>query len=267
MPAVRSLLSRLRGEERGLTLVEVVVAAMLATIVIGASAALFATADNSALGTQRQAQLLAVANQQIEKIRDQVKTNTSGFSALAMSCDPSSAACVPVPSGGSGAQLSYNSNVYTDPNHWVSSSSGCGANNEGYLIESNWDSSDEGPVSSVAPWTGCPTGGEPLLVSAGGIVTPYQTVTVGTGTATVYEYVTETYVGCAGSSVNSSLSACGSSTNSDARRLIVAVVPNNAGSLDRGVNSPQYMSTIFTNPVPSNQVNTSIGLSLGLSLG
>lgn len=250
-----------------MTLIEVIVAAALATIVIGASAALFATADKSALGSQRGAQLLAVADQQIEKIRQEVKTNASGFSGLTMSCDPSNTTCVPVPGSGVNGTLSYNTHVFTDPNHWVSSSSGCGSNSEGFLIESNWDSSNEGALSSVAPWTSCPTGAEPLVVAGGGIVTPYQTVTVGTGSASVYEYVTDTYVGCAGSTVNSSLGACGSSTNSDARRLIVAVVPDNGGSLDSGVNAPQYMSTIFTNPVPSNQVNTSIGLSLGLSLG
>jgi hypothetical protein len=249
-----------------MTLVEVIVAAALATLVIGASAMLFATADKSALGSQRGAQLLAVANQQIEKIREEVKTNASGFSGLSMSCDPSSSACVPVPSSGVNGTLSYNSHVYTDPNHWISGSQNCGSNSEGYLIESNWDSSAEGALGSVAAWTGCAAGAEPLLVG-GGIVVPYQTVTVGSGTASVYEYVTDTYVGCAGSSVNSSLSACGSATNNDARRLIVAVVPNNGGSLNSGVNSPQYMSTVFSNPVPSNQVNTTLGLTLGLSLG
>jgi hypothetical protein len=28
-----------------------------------------------------------------------------------------------------------------------------------------------------------------------------------------------------------------------------------------------YLSTIFTNPVPSNQVNSSIGLTLGSTIG
>jgi hypothetical protein len=71
-------------------------------------------------------------------------------------------------------------------------------------------------------------------------------------------YVTDTYVGC-----TSAASTCAG----DARRLIVAVVPDNHGRLDIGQNSPAYVSTIFTNPVPSNQSNSSIGLTLGLNIG
>lgn len=253
-----------RPGEAGFTLIEVVVAAGLSALVIGASAALFVNGDNSALASQRQSQLLAVANQQIEQVRQLVKT--TGFSGLAMSCDPSSSACVPVPTGGVNGTLSGSSTVFTDPNHWVASSSGCGTSSEGFYIESNYDNSTEGALANVYPWTGCPTGAEPLYIQGGGFVTPYHTVTVGSGSATVYEYVTETYVGCASQSVNSSLSACGTATNADARRLVVAVVPNN-GALNQGPNAPQVVSTIFTNPVPSNQVNTSIGLTLGLQLG
>src|SRR5581483_8558610 len=74
--ALRTLRARLRSApQAGFTLIEVVVASALAAIVIGATAALFVTGSNSALGTQRQSQLLAVANQQIESVRQLVKTS------------------------------------------------------------------------------------------------------------------------------------------------------------------------------------------------
>lgn len=250
---------RLRaGGEDGFSLIEVIVAAALAVIVIGASADLFVQSNDSSLSSQRQAQLIAVADQQIEHIREQVKTNSGGFSALAMRS---------APNAGTSSTLSYSSATHTDPNDFVSSASGCGSSNAGYLIEANYDSSTEGTAAGVAPWSGCAAGAEPLLVQSGGIVTPKQTVGYGSGTATVYEYVTETYVGCGDATVNPSLAACGASTAGDARRLIVAVLPDGVGGFDKGPNSPQYVSTIFTNPVPSNQVNTSIGLTLGVNIG
>ena len=244
------------GGESGFTIIEVMVAAALGALVIGAGAALFAQSNDSALGSQRQSQLLAVADQQIEQIREQVKTNPAGFSALAMSA---------APSAGTNSTLSYSNTAHVDPNDFVSSSTGCGPNNAGYLIEANYNSTTEGLAPTVSPWTGCATGAEPLVIAAGGIVTPKQTVTLGSGTATVYSYVTDTYVGC---TTAGGLGNCSSATG-DVRRLVVAVVPGNGGRTTNniGPNAPAFVSTIFANPVPTNQVNSSIGLTLGLSLG
>lgn len=245
-----------RGEA-GVSLIEVMIGAMIAIIVIGASASLFAKANDSSLASQRQSELLAVADQQIENIREAVKTNGRGFSALAMNA---------APAAGTNSTLSYSSTTHTDPNDFVSSSTGCGSNNAGYLIEANYDTTSEGIAPGVASWTGCATGAEPIVVQAGGIVTPKQAnITVGSDIATVYSYVTDTYIGCS-SSVNSSLGPCSSATG-DARRVVVAVLLNNHGRKDIGQNSPVYVSTVFTNPVPTNQVNSSIGLTLGLSIG
>ncbi len=239
--------------EHGATLVEVLVAAMIAVIIIGASAVLFSRSSDSSLAAQRQSELVAVADQQIENIRQEVKTNANGFSALAMSS---------APAAGTNSKLSFSTATHTDPNDFVASGSGCGSSNAGYLIENNYDNTSEGVASSVAPWSGCATGAEPLLVQSGGLVTPEQTdVTVGSDTATVYTYVTDTYVGC-----SSSLGSC-SSTIDDARRVVVAVVPNNGGRNDIGQSSPVYMSTVFANSVPSNQVNNSVGLTLGVNIG
>ncbi|MEA2159113.1 MAG: hypothetical protein QOD66_1493 [Solirubrobacteraceae bacterium] len=237
--------------EQGFTMLEVLVAALISAIIIGAGAELFSVGDDSSLAAQRQSALIAVADQQIENIRQSVKTG--GFASLAMSTAPAAP---------SNSTLSYSSTAHTDPNDFVSSSSGCGATNAGYLIEANYDSTSEGIAPGVAPWSGCTTGAEPLMVQSGGIVTPKQTnVPLGSDTATVYTYVTETYVGC-----SSSLGSCTAAAG-DARRVIVAVLPNNGGRYDIGQNSPVYLSTIFTNPVPTNQVNNSIGLTVGANLG
>jgi Tfp pilus assembly protein PilW len=241
-------MSRVR-DERGDTLIEIVVAAMLAALVIAAATALFVSGNDVSLAAQRQAELISVADQQIENIRQQVKTQ--GFSSLAMSA---------LPATGSSATLSYSSKTDVDPNHFAVAASGCGLSNEGYTIETNYDNTSEG-TASIPAESGCGTGVEPLLAQSGGFVTPQQTnVTVGSGTATVDSYVTDTNVGC-----NTTLGS-GLCTN-DARRVIVAVTFNNAGRYDIGGTSPVYVSTIFTNPTPTNAPNSSAGLTLGVQLG
>jgi type II secretory pathway pseudopilin PulG len=148
-------------DEQGFTMVEVLLAAVMSVIVIGAGATLFSTGNDSSLASQRQTELISVADQQIENIRQAVKT--SGFTALAMKSAPAAA---------TNSTLTYGSTTHTDPNDFVSNSTGCGTSNAGYLIEANYDSSSEGIAPGVASWTGCATGAEPLVVQSGGIVTP-----------------------------------------------------------------------------------------------
>jgi hypothetical protein len=180
-----------------------------------------------------------------------------------------------------------NGTIDTDPNAFVSGS--C------YLIETNWDKTPATgtTVSGVSGWPACggASGAEPLVVGTGSplvapLVTPSQTIQNGSLTYTVDEYVTDTNIGCNPSVTGASNcynptapgTACTTTCWSplgDAKRVTVAVVmsnggTNNAGSSANariGQNSPVYVSTIFTNPVPSNQSNSSIGLSLGLNLG
>lgn len=266
------------GGEQGFTIIETLVAALMLALVVAAASGLFITGNDNSLASQRNSELISVADQQIEAVREKVKTD--GFDALAMSATPTA---------GAGTTLAYSSTTYTDPNSFISSGTGCGASGLGYAIESNYDDTSQGPAPRVVPWSGCTDTSsvvaEPLEVLSGGFVTWQQTnVPVGSDTATVDTYVTDTYVGCT-TSVGANASTCPttssnvvsgcswpasaavSTTCADARRVIVAVVPNTHGRNVIGRSSPVYISTVITDPTPSNAPNTAIGLSLGLQLG
>lgn len=271
--------------ESGFTLIEVVVAALIVGLIAAATATLMVHGSDSSIAAQRQSQLISVADQQIENIRAEVKTR--GFNALAMSGLPAA-----LPSGFPSS--SFNSNSPTDPSSFVHVKSGCGSSGEELWIQSNYDDTTEGaPVNpqntakpGVTPWSGsgCTNAGsevgEPLEILSNGFVQPQQTsVTVGSDTAVVDTYVTDTYVGC-----NSTFSGCptvsggavtcsswptttSSTPCGDARRVVVAVVLNDHSRYTIGPSTPVYVSSIFTNPTPSNTPTTSIGLTLGVQLG
>jgi type II secretory pathway pseudopilin PulG len=271
----RGRISQASGPEAGFTMIELVVAILLMTIVIGGLAVAFADSSDSSLASQRQAQLLAVADQQIEHIRAQVKQY--GFGALAMNALPAAA---------TSATVDGEAHNPTDPNAYVTAlPSGCGTydfdwgdktSTEGFKIEANYDDSSQGTVSPFTNVGTCGAGVEPFVVLDGldsarasqptGFVKPVQTnVTIGSGTGSVYSYVTETNIGC-----NASGGCSGSSgaNGPDTVRVTVAVRLNQAsGRTDTGGNAPVYVSSVFTNPVPSNQPNNSLGLTLGVNLG
>ncbi len=281
--AVAGRIRAARGGEEGFTVIEIVVAALMLALITGAGGSLFINGSQTSVTAQRQSQLISVADQQIEAIRQKVKTQ--GFNLLAMSTTPVALAS---------SNTSYSATLQTDPNFFVSRVSTCGASGSGYAIEANYSNTAENypvvPGTSTAgllPWSGCTNTSsqiaEPLEILSSGFVTPQQAVTVGTGTATVDTYVTDTYVGCnsggyggcptttgnlvgctAASSwpTNTASTACG-----DARRVTVAVVLNNNGNNATGPNAPVYVSTTFTNPTPSNEPTSPLGLTLGLNIG
>ncbi len=260
---LRRAILHARREQEGLTVVEVLVAALFLALITGASATLFANGENTSLATQRQTALLQVADKQIEAIRQQVKT--SGFAALGMKVAPLSD---PLTSGANLSATNYNtSTTFTDPDHYVGDAGACFRIRSDYTNDSTGSA---GIATGVGTYAGCTAGSEPLVVSgAGGIVTHYQTVSVGTETAAVYAYVTDTNVGCNTGLTSGGCYGTGQTPLGDARRVIVAVVPVSAtgGRYNVGPNSPQFAATIFTNPTPTNAPNASIGLTLGLTIG
>ena len=263
-------------------------------IIVGAAAALMFHGSDASVTTQRQSQMISIADQQIDNIRQEVKTQ--GFNKLAMSGQP---AALP----GTITNSSYSSTLSADPYTFVKSATGCGSSSEELLIESNFNNTAEGiplnpantSLGSLLPWVNCTntgtltgTGaqiGEPLEILSNGFVTSQQTMTVGLDTFVVDAYVTDTYVGCnstafgncpttsSGSvSCASWPSTTGSTTCGDARRVIVAVILKQPGysghaRYDFGPTSPIYESTTFTNPSPSNEPTSSIGFTVGGSIG
>ncbi len=269
-------------DSRGFTVVEVLVAALMMALVVGAAATLFINGSDASVATQRQSQLISVADQQIENIRQEVKTK--GFNALAMSGQP-----VALP--GAIPNSSYSSTLKTDPNSFVQNLTGCGSNSQELLIEANYNNTGEGvPLNpqnlllGLLPWLSCTNTssqvGEPLQLLSNGFVQPQQTVTVGTDTAVVDTYVTDTYVGCNSSAFGNCPSTSGgsvscsawpttaaSTTCGDARRVVVAVILNDHGRYLLGPNGPVYESAVFTNPSPSNEPQSSIGFTVGGKIG
>jgi prepilin-type N-terminal cleavage/methylation domain-containing protein len=276
-------MSRVRSEH-GFTMIEVLVAAVILVLVVAASSALFVRGSDASLSSQRESQAISVADQEIETIRQEVKTK--GFDSLAMSSLPSSGTSGTLANQG----LAGLGNTHTDPNYFVSTGlTSCGSSNAGYAIEADWDDTSQGPAPGVTPWSNCTNTGsvvdEPLEALSGGFVSPQQTaVAVGSFTATIDTYVTDTYVGCNSSlgscptTTSGSVSGCtwpsgttASTTCADARRVIVAVVVNNTYASNHraeiGPNSPVYVSTVFTNPNPSNSPDNPAGVTLGLNIG
>ncbi|HEX4108821.1 MAG TPA: type II secretion system protein [Solirubrobacteraceae bacterium] len=263
-------MSRLRARaEDGMTLIEVVVATLLIALSVAALGDLFATGNASSLGTQREAQLLGVANQALESIRDQVKTSSVGFNGLALSSAPATGANCPsydctassVPSNPS------------DPNDFVTSSGNC------LLVETNWNaagSGGQGALPGLDSYSGCgasASSAEPLVVcaSGGSCATGVSTGFVAPQTTidgyTVDQYVTETDAGC-NSSLAVTCGAGGAQSGIDARRVVIAVLPGTStATAATSQDKPVWLSTILTNPVPSNQPNASTGLTVGLQLG
>lgn len=270
--------------QHGFTIVEVMIAALILVLAITTASSLFVRGSDASLSTQRESQAISVADQEIEMIRGEVKTK--GFDSLAMSSLPATGSSGTLANDG----LTGLGNTHTDPNYFVTTGqNGCGSGNAGYAIEADWDDTSQGPASGVTPWSSCTDTGsvidEPLQVLSGGFVTPQQTnVTVGSYTATIDTYVTDTYVGCntqlggCPTTTSGSVSGCtwpsstsASTTCADARRVIVAVVVNSGfastGRADIGPNSPVYVSTVFTNPNPSNSPDNPAGVTLGLNIG
>jgi type II secretory pathway pseudopilin PulG len=233
-------------------MIELVLTMFVVIIVIGALALMFVKSNDSAFSSQREVSQLTVLQQQMERIRQTAKQY--GFSGLALSSAPGAATDSPLPANPA------------NPDDFVGGSA-CG---QTFQVESNYNNTSES-FPSAATIADNP---EPLLVNgctvsgtgiSGGQLPPVQYVDLATGATssappsagpydTVYTFVTQTTTaGC-----NTSL---GGSCANDVRRIILAVLPTRAAS-DVGPAYPTYSTTMFGNPVASNQTTAASGLQI-----
>jgi type II secretory pathway pseudopilin PulG len=240
------------GKTDGFTMIELVISIAIVIIVMGALSALFVTSNDSSFASQREFTQLSVLQRQIEHTHQVVAEY--GFGALALTSTPSQPADSPLPVNP------------TNPDDFVSGT-GC---SEAFTVESNYNRTTESfPTSETIGdnpepllVNGCTVSGNPI---SGGQLAPLQYVDLTTGAtsssapssdpyATVYTFVTQTTaVGC-----NTSLPG---GCTGDARRVILGVLLNRTAA-DVGPSYPTYSTTVFTNPVASDQTGTADGLRI-----
>jgi type II secretory pathway pseudopilin PulG len=263
--------SAVLADERGMTLIEVVIAVFLSALIFGALASAMVSNNRSALGSQRQTQLLSVLQQRIEYVHQTLTQNyaATGFAALALSSNPAQGLDSPLPA----APADPNDYITPYVAGFVTATSGTAEN---YLVEKNWDVSAEGTIDGgttykeeldVDPTNGKVTPVVYVDLTTDTTYTSASNVPAGDPYATVYTYITLPTVG-----LNAALSACPStlgtgSATADARRVIVAAVMHTSTGLsDVGPNGPQYASTLLTAPIPTNQCQGATGLRIGLNI-
>jgi type II secretory pathway pseudopilin PulG len=167
-------------------MIELLVAIVVITLSLLAVLAGLDINNRGARSNQLQAQMIAVAQQEIEKVESYA--SSSGFSSIALTSTP------PHESSGVTDNRTHNP---IDPNYWVS-----GTN---LLIKSSYSDDTSTTLAS-----------EPLVVAAGGAVAPGPSVvTSGGQTFQVYRYVTYRQESCL-------VTACPQGAS---KRITVAVVP------------------------------------------
>jgi prepilin-type N-terminal cleavage/methylation domain-containing protein len=249
-------------DDQGFTMIEVIIAMFIAVIVIGALAVGFVGASDGVTSAQTETQLIAVADQHIEQIRQLV--DADGFDALALTSNPAGPEPSTLPADPSDPDdyVTGWSSTYPAAT-WTPSS----ATVEGYLIESNFNNSALGTID------GGTTFSEPLLVNGAwnytsgtttseGQVPQTFTVTLPSGeVVTGHVYITATTVPCAATGT-----LLGTSCTGDARRLIVAVQDQSPAGRTDVPTAPEYTSTIIVRGEPANQQNLSNGLEVGVGV-
>lgn len=217
-----------------MSMIEVMVTLMITLSIVGTLTAFFVHASDSSLANTRQVNVLSLAQQQIENIRQKVKR--FGFGTLGLT--------------GSVTKAGPDTDA-SNPTDFVTSSLAS------FEVQDNYNV--PGTILATEP-----------LVTGGTIAEITPNVSFGNATATVYTFITQVTDVC-----NSALATAGSlcsgtvtaASNSDSRRVVVAVQLDATNQLNSNhQQAPQYLTTILTNPVPSDQVNSVNGLRIGLNV-
>ena len=248
------------GPEAGFSLIEVMIAMFISVAVIGALAVGFVGATSGANAAQTQTQLLMVADQHIEQIRQLV--DAYGFDALALKTNPAGPEPAVLPTNPPAPDDYVTGWASGYPGAWVPGAS----TTEGYLIEPNYNDSTQGTGAGAA----FTSFSEPLLVNGAwntasgtalGKVDQTFSVTLPSGeVVSGHVYVTQTAVPCSGAAL------LGGTCGADARRVIVAVQDASPAARTDVPHAPEYTSTVITRGEPANQQNLSNGLEIGVSV-
>jgi type II secretory pathway pseudopilin PulG len=250
----------------GVSLVEVMVGALITALIAGAVAVALVNSNDSALATQRQAQLVAALQNRMEWIHQLFsETYTStGFAAVALSQNPHKGKDSSLPRA---PEDPNDFIVGYDPNYQTAAAK---KPYEGFLIEKNYNGTEQGLVTNAS------AEGEQLQVdSASGKITSESLVDPATGKTFKSEEealasgrpyaIVNTYVTLATEDVSQVPGGCltsagAGSTAGDARRIIIAARLHPPESQARSYSAPQYATTLLTNPTPSSQCQHAYGL-------
>jgi type II secretory pathway pseudopilin PulG len=252
----------------GVSLVEVMVGALITALVAGAVAVALVNSNDSALATQRQAQLVAVLQNRMEWIHQLFSETypSAGFAAVALSQNPPKAKDASLPRD---PEDPNDFIVGYDPNYQTPAAK---KPYEGFLIEKNYNGTEQGLVTNAS------AEGEQLQVeSASGKIASVSFFDPTTGEKYNSEEaavasgrpfaIVNTYVTLASEDVSQVAGGCATpsgtgSTAADARRVIIAarLHPPNSGA--KSYSAPQYATTLLTNPTPSSQCQHASGLIL-----
>jgi type II secretory pathway component PulJ len=251
--------------QEGFSLVEALVGAMISVLVAGAVAMGLVESNDSALATQRQTQLVSVLQARIEWVHQLLTQDYSslGFASIALSSNPEKGKDKTLPQDPSDPNdfiLHHNESNKTEPGKkaW-----------EGFLIEKNYNNTEQGVISGSSA-----SEGEQLDIDATNGKIPaenfvdlatektYSTKTEAAASGHPYAVV-NTYVTLAAADVAEVSGGCNTtagtgSTAEDARRVIVAARYHPAGEGVLADSTPQYDTTLLTNPMPSNQCQTPV---------
>ncbi len=223
----------------GFTLIEVIVAMLISLLAAGAVLAMITTGQHSSLAGQRQTDLLSVAQQQIEQIRQTF--HQYGFDAV--SVNGASSSYLPAP----------DASIPANPRNPDDFIQGYGTAGASFQVKANYHDATSATLAT-----------EPLLFDTSkGQIVPYSAGVSagGADTATVWRFISQRTESC-----NSTLPVSGSCLN-DSRRIVVAVrIDNPSGNASTAPSTPIYLSAVIDRPQPSNTPTAGNGLRIGVHI-
>ncbi len=213
-----------RGEA-GFTMIEVMVAALVVSVGIGALLGSVAAVTKSGLSAQHHQQLLAYGQRQIERLRTYDYTTQMGLTSLPVASGDGNLAGDPTP------------DTPSNPNYYVSGT--------GFKIMARYSDKNSGLAPGVSP------NPEPMdaasndtNLTAARINPGPISFSAGATTGKVYRFVTWRSEHCPSSTTSGITNPC---TGYDSKRITIAIVPDTVGN-GSGPGKPIWLSTVVSDP-------------------